>query len=138
MAPEQLAGRDVSTKSDLYSLGLILYEILTGKRAFEAATLPELMKQRESGAVTNPSRSEEHTSELQSLTNLVCRLLLEKKRKPRQRICWLAGRAEECMTLSWGARPGVTESQFARSTGVAPARVAGVAASVRRTPVHQV
>ena len=55
MAPEQLAGRDVSTKSDLYSLGLILYEILTGKRAFEAATLPELMKQRESGAVTNPS-----------------------------------------------------------------------------------
>src|SRR5262249_61272635 len=28
-----------------------------------------------------PSRSEEHTSELQSLTNLVCRLLLEKKKK---------------------------------------------------------
>jgi serine/threonine protein kinase len=55
MAPEQLAGREVSTKSDLYSLGLILYEILTGKRAFEAATLPELMKQRESGTVTNPS-----------------------------------------------------------------------------------
>lgn len=55
MAPEQLAGRDVSTKSDIYSLGLILYEILTGKRAFEAATLAELMKQRESGAITNPS-----------------------------------------------------------------------------------
>src|SRR5438046_4479404 len=30
--------------------------------------------------VGNP-RSEEHTSELQSLTNLVCRLLLEKKKK---------------------------------------------------------
>src|SRR5437016_12132895 len=29
-------------------------------------------------------RSEEHTSELQSLTNLVCRLLLEKKKKKRQ------------------------------------------------------
>src|ERR1019366_7012128 len=28
-----------------------------------------------------PTRSEEHTSELQSLTNLVCRLLLEKKRR---------------------------------------------------------
>src|SRR5438093_9751722 len=27
-------------------------------------------------------RSEEHTSELQSLTNIVCRLLLEKKKKP--------------------------------------------------------
>src|SRR5438093_4177637 len=31
-------------------------------------------------------RSEEHTSELQSLTNLVCRLLLEKKKHQRQAI----------------------------------------------------
>src|SRR5437016_6812961 len=30
-----------------------------------------------------PVRSEEHTSELQSLTNLVCRLLLEKKKKKK-------------------------------------------------------
>ena len=55
MAPEQLAGRDVSTKSDLYSLGLILYEILTGKGAFEASTLPEFMKLREQATITNPS-----------------------------------------------------------------------------------
>src|SRR5215213_10670278 len=36
------------------------------------------------GAAPAPAgaRSEEHTSELQSLTNLVCRLLLEKKKKP--------------------------------------------------------
>src|SRR5437016_11673816 len=32
------------------------------------------------------SRSEEHTSELQSLTNLVCRLLLEKKKKKKTKI----------------------------------------------------
>src|SRR5262249_62073534 len=32
-------------------------------------------------AERSPTRSEEHTSELQSLTNLVCRLLLEKKKK---------------------------------------------------------
>src|SRR5437016_8786761 len=32
------------------------------------------------------SRSEEHTSELQSLTNLVCRLLLEKKKKKKTHI----------------------------------------------------
>src|SRR5437016_10669719 len=31
------------------------------------------------GAVISDRRSEEHTSELQSLTNIVCRLLLEKK-----------------------------------------------------------
>src|SRR2546430_5114372 len=32
-----------------------------------------------SGTATTPARSEEHTSELQSQSNLVCRLLLEKK-----------------------------------------------------------
>src|SRR5258706_6224834 len=42
-----------------------------------------------------PDRSEEHTSELQSLTNLVCRLLLEKKKK-RQ----LIQRLSLCTTLS--------------------------------------
>lgn len=55
MAPEQLAGREVTTKSDIYSLGLILYEILTGKRAFEASTLQDLVRLRESGTITNPS-----------------------------------------------------------------------------------
>src|SRR5258706_9204492 len=34
-----------------------------------------------------PARSEEHTSELQSLTNLVCRLLLEKKKTQRNDSC---------------------------------------------------
>jgi len=34
MAPEQLAGREVSTRSDIYSLGLVLYEVFTGKQAF--------------------------------------------------------------------------------------------------------
>src|SRR5208283_1167750 len=55
MAPEQLAGREVTPKSDLYSLGLVMYEVLTGKRAFEAATLPELLQAREAGTLTNPS-----------------------------------------------------------------------------------
>src|SRR5258706_8459047 len=36
-------------------------------------------------SVPVPTRSEEHTSELQSLTNLVCRLLLEKKKKNNQK-----------------------------------------------------
>jgi hypothetical protein len=55
MAPEQLEGKEVTARSDLYSLGLVLYEILTGRRAFDAATLPELMKQREKSAPSSPS-----------------------------------------------------------------------------------
>src|SRR5438105_10676817 len=37
--------------------------------------------------ILDPSRSEEHTSELQSRVDLVCRLLLEKKKRPRYAGC---------------------------------------------------
>src|SRR5688572_31924860 len=37
------------------------------------------------GYAAKPERSEEHTSELQSQSNLVCRLLLEKKKKKKDR-----------------------------------------------------
>src|SRR2546426_3701865 len=40
---------------------------------------------RDQGVAVEYGRSEEHTSELQSPCNLVCRLLLEKKKKQRQR-----------------------------------------------------
>jgi serine/threonine-protein kinase len=42
MAPEQLEGRGASVQSDVYSLGLVLYELFTGRRAFSASTLAEL------------------------------------------------------------------------------------------------
>src|SRR2546426_6175437 len=43
--------------------------------------------------VTQPARSEEHTSELQSPCNLVCRLLLEKKKKKKNKYCCFTTRA---------------------------------------------
>jgi serine/threonine-protein kinase len=46
MAPEQLSGKEVTSKSDIYSLGLVLYEIFTGKRAFQADTLGEIVRVR--------------------------------------------------------------------------------------------
>ena len=55
MAPEQLAGREVTVRSDLYSLGLVMYEILTGKRPFESDTLEGLERVRRETTLTNPS-----------------------------------------------------------------------------------
>jgi serine/threonine-protein kinase len=49
MAPEQLAGREVTFRSDLYALGLILYEVFTGKRAFEAKTLAKMVALKNEG-----------------------------------------------------------------------------------------
>ena len=45
MAPEQLEGKPASLQSDLYALGLTLYEVFTGKRLFDARSLVELKEQ---------------------------------------------------------------------------------------------
>lgn len=42
MAPERLVERQVSVRSDIYALGLVMYELFTGRRLFQATTLDEL------------------------------------------------------------------------------------------------
>jgi hypothetical protein len=55
MAPEQLDGKEVTVRSEIYSLGLVLYEIFTGKRPFESATLTDLVRTRNESAPASPS-----------------------------------------------------------------------------------
>src|SRR5260370_7925011 len=55
MAPEQLAGKEVSVRSDIYSLGLMLYELFTGQCAFRSGTLPQIIEERRSSTPVSPS-----------------------------------------------------------------------------------
>ena len=57
MAPEQLAGGEVTAQSDIYALGLVLYELFTGQRAIEAKNVAELLRKREQLASSRRLRS---------------------------------------------------------------------------------
>jgi len=54
MAPEQLEGKAATVQSDLYALGLVLYEIFTGRRARSGRTVPELRREHIT-EITTPS-----------------------------------------------------------------------------------
>jgi serine/threonine protein kinase len=57
MSPEQIAGKGVDNRSDLYSLGVILYELLAGRRPFVGTNLASLFKAVTEHKMTPPAKS---------------------------------------------------------------------------------
>ncbi len=55
MAPETMAGREVTTRSDIYALGLVLYELFTGARAFSGKSVAELARKHAEESATPPT-----------------------------------------------------------------------------------
>ncbi len=77
MAPEQLAGKEVSTRSDIYSLGLVLYEVFTGKRAFSEKPADR------AGSGSAPSRPSSVVKDLNPIIERVILRCLENEPSAR-------------------------------------------------------
>src|SRR5262245_51316374 len=80
MAPEQLTGKEVTQRSDIYALGLVLYELFTGKRVFEAKSIQELISLHEKSTPPTPSS---HVKDINPLVERVILRCLEKDPKAR-------------------------------------------------------
>jgi serine/threonine-protein kinase len=81
MSPEQCKGQtDLTAKSDLYSLGVLFYELVTGRKPFKAESAMDMFMQHVNGTFERPSRLVLDIPVW--LDTLICQLL---EKKPEQR-----------------------------------------------------
>src|SRR6266540_1818239 len=118
MSPEQVRGQDADHRSDIFSFGSILYEMLSGQRAFRRETMAETMT-----AILKedpPELSETSTKIAPSLERIV-RHCLEKKPERRFQTASDLGFALEALSSPSGSRlemsalPAVVENVGASS-----------------------
>jgi CRP-like cAMP-binding protein len=89
MAPEQLDGDRGDARSDLFSLGCIAYELLTGEPLFKARRLPDLLKERRTW--TMPPASQIDAELDQELYGFLCRALSPEPEDRRINFSEIAG-----------------------------------------------
>jgi serine/threonine protein kinase/tetratricopeptide (TPR) repeat protein len=82
MAPERLSGKSSSVQTDLYALGVILYQILTLQLPFQRKTIASFRKQMDKEELIDPTEMAPHRDIPHQLSE-VCRKCLAKSGKER-------------------------------------------------------
>jgi len=80
MSPEQAAGTGIDQRSDIYSLGVVIFEMLTGERPFKGDTSLSVAMKHKSEAPPNPKDLNDQIPDDLSCLVLMC---LEKKKEKR-------------------------------------------------------
>jgi serine/threonine-protein kinase len=134
MAPEQLAGEACTVRSDLYALGLVLYEVYTGREAHHAESLHDLEQMRRSGTPATPSTLIEDMDPLVERVIMRC-LEVEPGSRPSSAIAVAAalpGGDPLAMALAAGETPSPEMVAHAGDSGALQPRwaLAGLAAAL--------
>jgi len=73
LSPEQAAGKPVSRRSDLYSLGVVMYTLLTGRTPFQASSTLDMLQKHRFARFDPPRKYVEDLPH--DLDNLICQLM---------------------------------------------------------------
>ncbi len=145
MAPEQAVGRHADRRSDIFSFGAVLYEMLTGQRAFAGATLPDVL---EAVVKSDPDWARLPVQTAPAIRRLLRRCLIKDRKQRLQAIgearIALGSPVEEAVAprqqttessaRTWRFVPGAIVAGFAAGFALAMIWLEGPAAPARYIP----